>query len=116
MLRQMRPAPAHVVGNIVGRMLEKNQIDDAMQLVEGAGSTGEYSFDAVEQIFKKLPPNDARRVAVFSSAMSAFTLHPLDPEDDHPQRGFPDLLARHWQEIPRSMAELSLDAIVNSIL
>jgi len=115
MLHQMRPAPAHVVGNIVGRMLEKNQIDDAMQLVEGAGSTGEYSFDAVEQIFKKLPADDSRRVAVFSSAMSAFTLHPLDAED-HPQRGFPDLLARHWQEIPRSMAALSLDAIVNSIL
>jgi hypothetical protein len=115
MLHQMRPAPAHVVTNIVVKLLQKNEIDHAIELVESTGSTGAYSFSAVEQILGNLPADDPKRVAVFSSAMSAYTLHPMDAYGD-PQRDFVELLGRHWQEIPRSMAELSLNAILNNIL
>ncbi|PYT30797.1 MAG: hypothetical protein DMG58_13620 [Acidobacteria bacterium] len=115
MVQQIRPAPAHVVGTIVAQMMQKEQIAQAIELVETTGSTGAYSFGAVEQIFKKLPEDDPRRIALFSSAMSAYTLHSQD-EGGNFQRGFADLLARHWQEIPRSMADLSLTAIINNIL
>ena len=115
MVQQIRPAPAHVVGTIVAQMMQKEQIAQAIELVETTGSTGAYSFGAVEQIFKKLPEDDPRRIALFASAMSAYTLHSQD-EGGNFQRGFADLLARHWQEIPRSMADLSLTAIINNIL
>ena len=115
MVQQIRPAPAHVVGTIVAQMMQKEQIAQAIELVETTGSTGAYSFGAVEQLFKRLPEDDPRRIALFASAMSAYTLHSQD-EGGNFQRGFADLLARHWQEIPRSMADLSLTAIINNIL
>jgi plasmid stability protein len=115
MLRQMTVVPEHLTHNIVIRMLEKGEIEEAIQLVENTGSTGVYSFGAIEEIFNKLPAGDSRRVAVFASAMSGYLLHPND-EDGNLQHGFATLLARHYDDIPRSLAQLSLDAIVKSIV
>jgi hypothetical protein len=114
MLNVMRPAPSRVVSTVVGMLLQNDEIAAASELVDSTGSSGEYSFEAVEQIFKKVPMDDPKRLSIFSSALSAYRLHP-DSVDGRLQLGFVHLVARHWQEIPTSMAQMAMDAILNSI-
>ncbi|MDQ6699697.1 MAG: hypothetical protein M3Z36_05890 [Acidobacteriota bacterium] len=118
MLRQIQPSPGDSGGHrdprqsalqsVISRMLAKGQMDEATELLTIVGSTGQYPYRAAREIFEKLAPDDGRRITVFASAMAAYALRPGS--------GFSDLVGRHWKDIPQSMAESAVRAMVENIL
>jgi hypothetical protein len=93
---------------ILSRLLGKQQFDVAIELVNSVGVTGPYPFASARQIFEKLPPDDNRRLSIFASAMSAYSLRPAP--------AFADFLARRWKELPRSMVQTALGQVIENIL
>ena len=108
------PGQAHLdprlrpVEKVVQLLLEKKDFSRAIEVVAGLGPTGDYPFRAAQLIFEKLPADDPQRVEVFSAATTAYATRPNGP--------FPDLVSRHWQEVPRPIAEAALKALLNGIL
>lgn len=62
------PAILKVVGLLTG----KKQFDEAIELVNSLGATGQYPFAAARDIFEHLPKSDFRRAMVFGNAMTAY--------------------------------------------
>ncbi len=93
---------------VVARLLEKKQFDEAIDLMNSVGATGQYPFAAAGQIFDKLPRDDVRRPAIFAYALSAYTLRPAE--------AFGDFLVKRWKEIPKSTAEASVNQVTAHIL
>ncbi|MBI1790007.1 MAG: hypothetical protein HYR60_20950 [Acidobacteria bacterium] len=115
MVTQMGPPPSaqrdvrvRPVERIVARLVDKKELDRAIQVIETVGVSGQFPFRAAMQVFEKLSPDDARRVQLFGSATSAYAGRPYGP--------FGDFLARHWQDVPPQMANDAVRALVNSIL
>lgn len=96
------------IEKIVGILLSKDGIEPALALIESAGSTGEYPFNAVGMVMAKLPGDDPRRSTVFGSAMAAFA--------NRPNPGFTSLLTQHWRDVPPAMAQSAAGSLVNWIL
>jgi beta-lactamase regulating signal transducer with metallopeptidase domain len=96
------------VEKIVGLLLDRKEFDEAMELVETAGASGEYPFRAARLIFERLPDDDGRRSQVFAAASAAFA--------GRPRGAFAEFLSRHYQAVPRPAAEAALQAVLNSIL
>ncbi len=105
--------PRHTAINAaVSRLLQrssgKNGADEAIELVNSVGVTGQYPFEAARQIFEHLPADDVRRPAIFAYSLSAYTLRPSE--------AFGTFLVRHWKEIPRTTAEAAVRQVVETIL
>jgi len=96
------------IQKVVRLLLDKKDLDRAIEVVESVGSTGEYPFHAARLIFEKLPEDDGRRAQVFSAASAAFAVRPRGP--------FAEFLSKHWQAVSRPVAEAALQAVLNSIL
>lgn len=108
MLKQMEPRTGYdnrsfTASRAIGVLLEKNQIQSAIDLADYMGSSGAYPFAGVSQIMAKLPPGDNQFAAVFSSALSAYTVKP--------DRSFVSLLMRYRQDLPAGIAQAALPRI-----
>ena len=100
---------ATAVNAIVGRMLAKHDIDAAIELVNSLGGDGAFPYESVGSILGSLESaDDPRRVIVFGNAVSAYQTRPA--------RGFGQMLANHWSQLPRSSVIQALDSIVNTVL
>jgi hypothetical protein len=93
---------------IVEVLLVKDDIDQAIEVVNSLGSNGAHPFGAATLIFAKLPEGDSRRITLFGSAMAAYAARP--------DRAFVHMLARHWRALPRRMAESALDSVLTQTL
>jgi hypothetical protein len=62
----------------------------------------------VSHIIRKLPEGDPQRAALFSAALSAYTVKP--------DRSFHDMLMRYRKELPPGMAQAAVQRIVSTIL
>jgi hypothetical protein len=93
---------------IVVALLAKSQYDKAIGLIESMGGVGVYSFSGAAMVFAKLPEDDPRRAAVFSSALAAFDLRPNDE--------FRLLLSAHWKHVAPNVAAAALRSYLNFIL
>jgi hypothetical protein len=105
--RDARRAP---VDKIARLLVERKDFDRAIQVLESVsgGTVGEYPFQSARLIFEKLAEDDPRRVQVFAAATQGYIARP---------RGqFGDFLSRHWQAVPRPMAEAALQALLNAVL
>ena len=114
MLKRMEPAASgydyrtFAASRLIGTLVAKGQIQQSLDLAEYLGSSGAYPFDGIGLVLSKLPEGDERIPAVFSSALTAFTVKPDD--------GFYDALTRHWKQLPAGMAKTALDRVLSSIL
>jgi len=114
LLKQM-PAPtdgydyrSFAAARVIGGLAQKDQIQAAIDLADYMGSAGAYPFEGVSQILAKLPPGDPRIVAVFSGALSAYTVKPSP--------SFASLLMRYRKQLPAGMPEAALSRILNTVL
>jgi hypothetical protein len=94
--------------NIVNRLISENKIDRAVEVLDMAGSEGEYPFRAAAAILRKLPVDDPRRATIFSSATSAYQGRPYGP--------FFQFVAETWKSVPDSMLEMAVRSLVNAAL
>jgi hypothetical protein len=115
MLKQMPPPKTDQYdtrilagGRVVAAMVQKEQMDAAIELIEYMGSVGTNIFWGASNVFGKLAPDDPRRPRVWGWAMSAYTAKP--------DAGFSDMLGRYWKELARSTAETSMRTVLNGIL
>lgn len=92
----------------VNFLLGKKQLDEAIELINSLGATGQYPFDAAKAVFEKLPKGDFRRNMVFGNAMTAYTARPA--------LEFGEFLAEHWNEIPARTAEAALRSVVDTVM
>jgi hypothetical protein len=114
LLKQMEP-PAQGYDNrsfaasrVIGALLQKNQIQPAIDLADYMGSSSAYPFSGVSQIMAKLPPGDNQFAAVFTSALSAYTVKP--------DRSFVSLVMQYRKDLPAGLAEAALPRILAAIL
>lgn len=114
LLKRMEPPTAgydnrsFAASRVIGALLQQNQIQDAIDLADYMGSSGAYPFSGVSQIMAKLPPGDNQFAAVFTSALSAYTVKP--------DRGFVSLVMRYHKDLPAGLAEAALPRILGAIL
>jgi len=113
MLRQMEVNPKNdrrvgPANSIVQTLIQKKRFDDALDVVQGFGTSGDYPYAAAGALFQALPADDPRRSTLFSSAMLAYAAHP--------RGNFPDLLVKVWREIPGSLAQSAVDTLVKGLL
>ena len=114
-LLKLIPAPSTGYDNrsfaaarVIGKLVEKGQLDGAIDLAEYMGGMGAYPFTGAGQVMAKLPAGDMRRTAVFSQALSAYTVKP-DPS-------FARLLTRYYRDLPPGMAQTALTRILSVVL
>ena len=113
MLRQMEPSPKDdrrigAAQSIIQVLIQKKRLDEALEVAQSFGTSGDYPYAAAGSLFKALPADDPRRSTLFSSAMLAYAAHP--------RGNFPELLVRVWREIPGSLAQSAVNTLVNAIL
>jgi hypothetical protein len=114
LLKQMEPRTegydnrSFAASRVIGELLQKNQIQPAIDLADYMGSSGAYPFSGAGQIMAKLPPGDNQFAAVFTSALSAYTVKP--------DRSFVSLVTRFRKDLPAGLAEAALSRILNAIL
>jgi hypothetical protein len=114
LLKQMEPRTegydnrSFAASRVIGELLQKNQIQSAIDLADYMGSSGAYPFSGVSQIMAKLPPGDNQFAAVFTSALSAYNVKP--------DREFHDLLTRYRKDLPAGMAQAALSRILSTVL
>ncbi len=114
-LLKLIPAPVSGYDNrsfaaarVIGKLVEKGQLDTAIDLAEYMGGAGAYPFEGAGQIMAKLPVDDPRRTAVFSQALSAYTVQPGS--------SFARLLTRYYRDLPIGMPQTALSRILNVVL
>ena len=93
---------------ITAHLIEKGDLDRAVELLNSLGSTGEYPFHAAQLVFEKLPAGDGRREALFGYSMSAYGLRPGDD--------FVRFVGKHWKALPRAQAVAAVGAILENTL
>lgn len=93
---------------IVGLLTGKKQFDEAIELVNSLGATGQYPFAAARDIFEHLPKGDFRRAMVFGNAMTAYPARPA--------LEFGEFLAGDWDQIPSRTAEAALRQVVDTVM
>jgi len=115
LLKQIQPVNdggydyrAFAASRVIGELLEKDAIGQAIDLAEYMGGTGAYPFAGVGQIMAKLPPGDNQLAAVFTSALNAYVVKP--------DRAFHGMLMRYQKQLPAGMAEVALSKVVAAIL
>ena len=113
MLRQMEASPKDdrrigAAQAIIQVLIQKKRLDEALEVAQSFGTSGDYPYSAAGSLFKALPADDPRRSTLFSSAMLAYAAHP--------RGSFPDLLVKVWREIPGSLAQSAVNTLVNAIL
>ena len=114
-LVKLIPAPAQGYDNrsfaaarVIGKLLEKGQLENAIELAEYMGALGAYPFEGVAQVMAKLPAGDPRLAAIFSQALSAYTVKP--------NPSFARLLTRFCRDLPLGMPETALSRILSIVL
>jgi hypothetical protein len=114
MLKQVQPPPGDydprqgALDRLVEKTLEKKEFSEAIELLNAVGAVGQYPYSAAGKIYEALPKGDARREAVFGAALAAYGLRPAEP--------FSEFVSKHWKDLPQTMAEASVSAIVSHIL
>jgi hypothetical protein len=114
LLKQIQPPNqgydnrSYAASRVIDVLLEKDQMGAAMALAEYMGGAGAYPVVGVNHIIRKLPEGDPQRAALFSAALSAYTVKP--------DRGFHDMLMRYHKELPPGMAQTAVGRIVSTIL
>lgn len=115
LLKQIQPVNdggydyrSFAASRVIGELLKKDAIEQAIDLAEYMGGTGAYPFTGVSQIMAKLPAGDNQLAAVFTSALNAYVVKP-DNEFHH-------LLMRYQKKLPAGMAEAALSKILAFIL
>ncbi|MBS1855112.1 MAG: hypothetical protein JST11_07090 [Acidobacteria bacterium] len=89
---------------VVGKLVAKGDLDRAIQLAEYMGGAGAYPFEGVSQILGKLKPDDPRFAAVFSQALTAYSVKP--------DSSFARLLTRYYKDLPAGMPQTALSRIL----
>ena len=109
LLRGMNASEARnsAADNVVDALIGERDFDKAVEVLALTPANAGYPFEAALRLFEALPKDDSRRVIVFGNAASAYRRAPGD--------GFRTLLAKHWQEVPREMAQAALAPVVNAI-
>jgi hypothetical protein len=97
-----------VATRIIGILVDKGQMQTAIDLADYMGGAGAYPFTGVGRIMSKLPPGDSQFAALFSSALSAYAVKP--------DRSFAELLARYYKELPPGMVQAALSRILASVI
>jgi hypothetical protein len=92
---------------IIGKLIEAKQHDRAMEVLALVPESAEYPFSAARVLFESLPEGDSRRAIVFGRAAEAYGRRPVGP--------FPDMLARHWRDVPQPMAQSALGLVINAL-
>jgi hypothetical protein len=92
---------------IIARFLETKDYDRAMEVLVLVPESAEYPFTAARKLFEHMPAGDGRRTILFGRAAQAYSRRPVGP--------FPDMLARHWRDVPQSMAESALGLVINAL-
>ncbi len=95
-------------GKVIQLLLIKQEFDRAIEVVNLTPEGADYPYRAVERIFATLPVNDPRRVILAGNALAAYRRRSSGP--------FVELVARHWRELPRPLANEALDALVKGML
>ncbi len=99
-------------GNAVERialaLIAKKETDRAARVVEENAGQGYPPLRAIDSLLRTLPPDDPRRLSLFSNA---FMNVQLDSGVS-----FQDLIAKHWRSLPRPVVEAALTKLVNAIL
>lgn len=89
---------------VIGKMVEKDQLDRAIDLAEYMGAAGAYPFEGVAQIMAKIPEADPRLAAVFSQALAAYNVKPSP--------SFARLLTRFYRRLPAGMPQTAVSRIL----
>jgi len=92
---------------VAGALIDKKEFDQAMESLALTPEDADYPFAAAQRLFEDLPKDDSRRLIVFGNASTAYRHRPGD--------AFRTFLAKHWNEVPREMAQTALGAVVNEI-
>jgi hypothetical protein len=93
---------------IIGGLVAKEQFQTAIDLADYMGGAGAYPFEGISILLRKLPPGDERIAAVFSGALSAYTVKP--------NSSFGDLLMRYHKDLPPGMPQMALSRILGNVL
>jgi hypothetical protein len=114
MLKQIEP-PSSGYDNrtftafrLTALLLEKDQMETAIELAEYLGGAGAYPFNAVSLILSKLPAGDPQLAALFSAALAAYNVKP--------DRAFTHLLASHYKRLPAGMPQAALSRILSAVV
>ncbi len=97
------------VERIALALLAREDIDRAARLVEENPGQGYPPLRAIQRLLAVLPPDDPRRVTLFSNAFTQLDLRSSEVS-------FQDLLSKHWRTLPRPVVEAALTSLVNAIL
>jgi hypothetical protein len=93
---------------VTGKLVAKDRLDSAISLAEYMGGAGAYPFEGVSQILGKLKADDPRFAAVFSQALTAYTVKP--------DSSFARLLTRYYRDLPAGMPQTALSRILAVVL
>jgi hypothetical protein len=93
---------------VITLLLEKGQMQTAIDLVDYMGGAGAYPFSGVSMILSKLPAGDPQLAALFSAALSAYNVKP--------DRAFTHLLASHYKRLPAGMPQAALARILSTVV
>ena len=112
MLKQIE-APASGYDNrafaafrVISHLVEQGQMQTAIDLAEYMGGAGAYPFSGVSMIMSKT--GDPELAALFSSALSAYTVKP--------DRAFTHLLVSHYKRLPVGMPQAALSRILSAVV
>ena len=93
---------------VISLLMAKSQMQTAIDLAEYMGGAGAYPFSGVSVILSKLQAGDPQLAALFSAALSAYTVKP--------DRAFTHLLASHYKRLPAGMPETALSRILATVV
>jgi len=93
---------------IIGGLTAQQKFQEAIDLADYMGADGAYPFEGIGVLLAKLPPGDERFAAVFSGALSAYTVKP--------NSSFGRLVMRYRKDLPPGMAQAAVSRILSTIL
>jgi hypothetical protein len=93
---------------IIGGLVQKGQLQTAIDLADYMGGAGAYPFEGIGILLSKVPPGDEQIAAIFSGALRAYTVKPSP--------SFATLLMRYWKQLPAGMPQAALSRILSNVL
>jgi hypothetical protein len=114
MLKQIQPPSsgydnrAFAATRVIVALLEKGQMQTAIDLADYMGGAGAYPFAGVNIIMSKLKEGDPQLAALFTAALNAYMVKP--------DRAFTHLLASHYRRLPVGMPQAALSRILSVVV
>jgi hypothetical protein len=100
---------AEPLNQVILALLREKQFHRAVEILNRHALAGVYPYDALTQLLKQLPPDDDRRVTLYSQALTGFEQRPnVD--------AYTRFLRQNLKEIPRPLLEPAVRALARTAL